>query len=50
MKFRASLDTPGSEISRRFASELEIKQRGNDHREFTLELTSPFKSAGGSGK
>ncbi|KAG8186038.1 hypothetical protein JTE90_007424 [Oedothorax gibbosus] len=49
MRYRASIDTPGSQISRRFATELEVKQRGHGHREFTLELTSPFKSAGGSG-
>ncbi|GBM04804.1 Vitellogenin [Araneus ventricosus] len=48
MKFKASLDTPGSKISRRFVADLEIKQQ-RDLKQFSIQLTSPFKTIGGSG-
>ncbi|XP_015921887.1 apolipophorins-like [Parasteatoda tepidariorum] len=48
-KFRASFDTPGSQVNRRFAAELDVKRQGEDYQEYSLQLTSPFKNAGGSG-
>ncbi|GBM04802.1 Vitellogenin [Araneus ventricosus] len=48
MKYKASLDTPGSKISRRFAADLNVK-RHTDHREFSFEFITPFKTAGASG-
>ncbi|CAL1271060.1 unnamed protein product [Larinioides sclopetarius] len=47
MKYKASLDTPGSKISRRFAADLEVKQH-RDHKQFSIQFTSPFKTIGGS--
>ncbi|KAF8784741.1 hypothetical protein HNY73_010384 [Argiope bruennichi] len=48
MKYKASLDTPGSKIPRRFAADLEVKQH-KDHQQLSVQLTSPFKIIGGSG-
>ncbi|CAL1271064.1 unnamed protein product, partial [Larinioides sclopetarius] len=47
MKYRASFDTPGSKIARRFSADLEVKQE-KDKKELLLELVSPFKTVGGS--
>ncbi|GIX69421.1 vitellogenin, partial [Caerostris darwini] len=48
MKYSASLDTPGSRISRRFAMEMELKK--NKHqKELSVQLVSPFKSYGLAG-
>ncbi|XP_055927996.1 uncharacterized protein LOC129959198 [Argiope bruennichi] len=48
MKYKASLDTPGSKISRRFAADLDLRHHA-DHRQFSIELTTPFITAGASG-
>ncbi|GBM04816.1 hypothetical protein AVEN_20246-1 [Araneus ventricosus] len=48
LKYKASLDTPGSRVKRRFAAEFEVIQR-KGYKKFVVELTSPFKSMGGSG-
>ncbi|GBM04805.1 Vitellogenin [Araneus ventricosus] len=48
MKYRASFDTPGSKISRRFAADLEVKQEERHQKHLLIELVSPFKTVGGS--
>ncbi|CAL1271053.1 unnamed protein product [Larinioides sclopetarius] len=48
MRYKASLDTPGSKISRRFAADLNVK-RHTDHREFSIDFITPFNTAGASG-
>ncbi|XP_055927998.1 vitellogenin-like [Argiope bruennichi] len=49
MKYKASFDTPGSTILRRFAADLEVKEQ-RDQKDVLLKLVSPFKTVGGSGK
>ncbi|XP_035206461.1 uncharacterized protein LOC118181423 isoform X3 [Stegodyphus dumicola] len=49
MHYKASLDTPGSQMSRRFAAELEVQQPDSKQMKFSLDLTSPFKNARATG-
>lgn len=44
MTYKASLDTPGSKINRRFSADLEVHSPSRDQKQFSLEVTSPFQS------
>ncbi|GIY08698.1 vitellogenin [Caerostris darwini] len=48
VRYKASFDTPGSKTLRRFAVDLELIKR-TSHNELMIQLTSPFRSIGGTG-
>lgn len=49
MTYKASLDTPGSRINRRFSADLEVRMPSREQKQFSLEIKSPFRYATVSG-
>lgn len=44
MTYKASLDTPGSQISRRFSADLEMRMPSREQKQISMEVRSPFQS------